>query len=583
MSNTDTTPTDIPTDTDIPVFIIHYKKLTERKEYLTKTLREHGFTQVYWFDQFDRDTLTEEQLKMYVYDEEKWMSSNAVWHHYDSKPRPLTGPEVACTLTHIEIYKYIIENGIQKALILEDDVIFKQNFKEDFKATMDEITSLNDEFDMCFLNDAFGWTINNYKENCGYIGSLNKNTFIPGKHIYRMYGGRCSDSYIISNNAAKTLYDNIIPFCLPIDWAQTPIILTKDMKVYWSEPAITHQGSEDVYKSSMQRPRGSVADVADVADVVEAANTNYTNYTLSDLEELKIFQYRKFKDEVSDSTYSYLEKYVKERLMEFEDNIKTYRPSGLPEIEDYKNFILVKFGDGEMRNMTSTNENDHNCDNCFYYKGLGLELIKSYIYFLKNKNAYISKWHSHTYTIQKEIEKDYAEYINSSDGNDGNVSKFVYYDIIVHKLEYKDKEDNERLTFRPEKVSFFKTIKESKRFKIYISNMDMINAVAPILNLQYGIAIPATNSYLQKDEILKTMYENLEQLKVKLGFPVVKDLIFLFSGGMFAKVLIAEISKKYPQNTFIDIGSTFDGLIKYSRDFNGTVEYRDELLKYYKY
>ena len=106
-----------------PIFISHYIKLTDRKQYLDNVLKILGFTNVHWFEHINRDTLTSDQLKMYEYNPEKWMSLNSVWHEYKSLPRKLSGPEIANELTHIEIYKYIIDNNIQTALILEDDCI----------------------------------------------------------------------------------------------------------------------------------------------------------------------------------------------------------------------------------------------------------------------------------------------------------------------------------------------------------------------------------------------------------------------------------------------------------------------------
>jgi len=50
---------------------------------------------------------------------------------------------------------------------------------------------------------------------------------------------------------------------------------------------------------------------------------------------------------------------------------------------------------------------------------------------------------------------------------------------------------------------------------------------------------------------------------------------------MASKVFMTELFEERPNHTYIDIGSTFDGLIKHSRDFNGTKLYRDVLLKCY--
>jgi GR25 family glycosyltransferase involved in LPS biosynthesis len=215
----------------IDVFIIHYKKLTERKEYLKSALKDF---KVHWIEDVDRDTLTPEQLSMYEYSSEKWKTLNAVWKEYNSEPRPLSTAEIACNVSHYMAYKAISEKGIDRALILEDDVILYHNFAKKLRRVLDE---LPEDFDSCYLSDCFGWTVNNYKQ--GFLGSLNKNIYDFDKCVYRMPTGRCADSYVISNKCAKVMCEKFVPFCLPVDWQQTPIYLTGSMKVYWAEPALT--------------------------------------------------------------------------------------------------------------------------------------------------------------------------------------------------------------------------------------------------------------------------------------------------------------------------------------------------------
>ena len=122
----------------IPVFIVHYKKLTERKEYLDKALKDNGFLNIHWFEDIDRDTMTQEQLNMYQYNPKKWMLDNATWEHYQSPPRQLALPEIACAVTHIEIYKYIVEHNIETALVLEDDCKLLDGFYPRFKRLIKE-------------------------------------------------------------------------------------------------------------------------------------------------------------------------------------------------------------------------------------------------------------------------------------------------------------------------------------------------------------------------------------------------------------------------------------------------------------
>lgn len=232
----------------IPIHIVHYKKLTDRKEYLNARLEKEGFTDVKWCDEIDRDTMTQDQLQMYKRDDNRWTYLCNVWNDIAS-PRPLSKPEIATQVTHINIYKHMIDNNIPKLLILEDDCILHDNFRESFEIVLSQLPK---DFDVCFLGSSFGWTVDNYRY--GFFGSQNKNVVEQNKHVYPIKGTHTTDAYIISLKAAKKMYESIVPFCLPIDYMLNNIFIEKDIQSYWCYPPIIDQGSFGVYKSSMLRP-----------------------------------------------------------------------------------------------------------------------------------------------------------------------------------------------------------------------------------------------------------------------------------------------------------------------------------------
>ncbi len=547
---------------DIHVFIVHYKKLKKRKEYLDKALKDAGIPEshIHWFEDIDRDTMTPEQLAMYEYNYDRWYELAAVWKHYNSIPRKLSLPEIACTVTHILIYKYIVDNGIENSIVFEDDCILKENFAERLPIILEYLTDKQNGYDVCYLSDAFGWTVDNFnthnirdnKAGLAYLTSLNKNVTSPNIPAYKMYSSKGGDSFLLSNNGAKMFYDTCKPFPFAIDWMHTPSIIRNNLKAFWAHPPITSQGSlgqndiNNEYSSSLQRPN----DIGGPKEITKD-DSLCPEVRLTDMDLLRIYTYRKIKGESESKKFWALESESKDRLDEFTARLETG-----------DNFIIVKFGDGEMRNMISDNEMEHNCDGCHYFKGLGQDLIQSYIYFLKKQNAYINKWHSHVYNIQDSIENDYSEEFNHK-------RKFVFYDLLVHKVPFKE-----------EQVRFFKTIQTIKRNKVYISNANMIQSVGKLLGVNIGFAIPEVDSYLQKDNIVQSITTSLDNI-AKQNNITIEHFIFIFSGGMFAKVLIMILSQRFPNNTFIDIGSTFDGLIKWSRDYNANENYQKELLKVY--
>ena len=527
---------------NIPIFISHYYMLTERKEYLDKALKQEGFTDIRWIQDITRDNMTPDQLALYKYDPDRWNYLNSVWSA-QAEPRKLSGPEIANHLTHLKIYKTVVDQGLDIALVLEDDCILHESFKNKLNAIVDQLPL---KFDTCFLSDAFGWNISNYKS--GFFGLRNKNVKTDDKLIYPMSCSKTADAYLISKKGAKQMYDAAIPFCLPIDWTMNPIFVLNNFVNFWADPAIVSQGSFDIYKSSAMRPGSSVP-------------VSYVVVEDSEDDEIpleKIIKYSQIEGEFQSNKYFNLKEKAKERIEELIDKLK-----------NNKHFYHIRQGDGETRNMIANDEKQHNCDGCFYYKDMGLDLIKAYIYSLKNENAYIHKWHSHTYNIIDRIDNDYRFCYDPE-------KKFLFFDLLVHKLvpatPATEKYAIDGVSFKEEQIRFFRTIKESKRTKIYISHEAMIKAVGPLLNLNIGITIPATNCYLQKKEILNSIRTQLNDKQ---------DCIVLFSCGMASKVFMTELFKERPNHTYIDIGSSFDGLIRHSRDFNGSKLYKDVLIKCY--
>ena len=67
---------------------------------------------------------------------------------------------------------------------------------------------------------------------------------------------RCTDSYIVSNKCAKQLCNYIAnlqyKINLPIDWWLNLADTHNNFNIYWAEPTIVTQGSQNgIYKSSL--------------------------------------------------------------------------------------------------------------------------------------------------------------------------------------------------------------------------------------------------------------------------------------------------------------------------------------------
>lgn len=169
-------------------------------------------------------------------------------------------------------------------------------------------------------------------------------------------------------------------------------------------------------------------------------------------------------------------------------------------IKNNVNFSFVKRGDGELACMSG--DSGSNCDGHPYTKELG-EKLKESFEFLKDK-ADIVEWND---------QKNYNTFLHRNDND-------------LEKLR-----------------DFWMAVKDSKRTKFFVGPK-RLSGVKDFLSIDIMEEVPEVNAF----DFLK---------KSSLPIPEDND-IWIFSCGMPAKWLIAELIKKNPNITCIDAGSSFD-------------------------
>ena len=213
----------------IKVFIIHYKKLVQRKINVINQLKKHGITN-FEFIEIDRDELHKHDTRIFA--------------------TGFANYQQAICLSHFYVYNQIIKNDLESALIFEDDVVLHANFAEIFT---NYIKQLSPTFDMLFIGNGCNLHI--------------PSTFLKAdQNIYEKslepttWGGngatRCTDSYVVSKKAAlklcKYLSSGLLQkINLPIDWWLNDAIRRLQLQIYWAEPTIVEQGTQNgLYLSS---------------------------------------------------------------------------------------------------------------------------------------------------------------------------------------------------------------------------------------------------------------------------------------------------------------------------------------------
>ena len=203
------------------IFVIHYKKLINRKIFIISQFEKYNISD-YEFIDIDRDELYNYNISMFQ-------------QNYDNS-------QIAILLSHFYAYKQI-NDKYDNGLILEDDAVLSDNFTDILNKY---IIQLPKDYDMLFIGNGCNLHIENHK--------LISNQNIYEKCLYpTSWGGdgasRCVDSYIISKKCANKLCEYINnledKIKLPIDWWLNVAARDNNFKVYWAEPTIVTQGTQN--------------------------------------------------------------------------------------------------------------------------------------------------------------------------------------------------------------------------------------------------------------------------------------------------------------------------------------------------
>ena len=207
------------------IFVLHYSKLTERKALILKQFESQGITDYEFIEAYDKDSLTPQEIDMFV---------------PGYKPS-----KISLILKHFHVVRRIQESYDQ-ALVLEDDAVLAHGFPALLESYMAQAPST---YDMVFLGNGQGLHIPKSQQTAG-------------QYLYNRgvdptpWGGngitRCTDSIVISKQCAiklckyidlmKSLHYKIHDD--NIDWFYNRAGRDIRLQVFWAEPTIVSQGSE---------------------------------------------------------------------------------------------------------------------------------------------------------------------------------------------------------------------------------------------------------------------------------------------------------------------------------------------------
>lgn len=249
------------------IYILHYKKNVERKDYLDRMFsksswlvpqfivdldrEEIDMSEVYRFDRATCDLMVDRIINLLIsnflcltkYPQAPWAECYQAVKRLELtredayarcpwlQPRPLRPAAVSVFLKHRAAWEKIAMGDEEWGIVAEDDVIFRPR-SETYLCEL--LSNLPSNFD--YIDIAGG---------CGMLPRVG-NAPMNGS-FYRMDppSTRTACCAIVARKFAARLVTPVPPDCvLPIDWALNVFFDRLAAEIYWVEPTVFEHGSE---------------------------------------------------------------------------------------------------------------------------------------------------------------------------------------------------------------------------------------------------------------------------------------------------------------------------------------------------
>lgn len=192
------------------IYICHYSKLTDRKQFILKQLQDFGVTNYQFVEHYDKDTIDNLSISIQY----------PLINHPENK---MTSAEKSLTLKHVWIIKDMLEKKYSSVLVLEDDAVLCKNFIKHFNKYKSQM--------------AEDWDI-------GWVGSCFnlRESQVPNVNVYKTdRGSRCTHAFCISNRFAHKVSNEISNVYLPSDHYYNYLVKKFSLNNYWFQPPLATQ------------------------------------------------------------------------------------------------------------------------------------------------------------------------------------------------------------------------------------------------------------------------------------------------------------------------------------------------------
>ena len=151
------------------------------------------------------------------------------------KAARLLHAEVSLNLTFYRAVQMALEDGEDKAIIFESDVILREDFVERLKTVLESVDENYEGWDYISLGEGVGTRPKGY--DTSYFGPTK---LYPPDHQFVF---RCCDSMVLRRSFLEKISHTFLPFRECLDWEMNVQMLVHRGKSVWVDPPLVEPGS----------------------------------------------------------------------------------------------------------------------------------------------------------------------------------------------------------------------------------------------------------------------------------------------------------------------------------------------------
>ena len=213
---------------NLQIYLIHNKDEKRAKIMIDEFTKSNiDYNNIKWMIYPNKEDITEELINQIVNMQPSYCCERLILPSYLILRKGM----ISCTYKHYLSLKDIVINKYNYGLIIEDNILFKNNISELIPKYIDQLNELYPDWDILFDGS---WT--NYIE-----GNINKDILVypkSNKITSQCHGStKAATFYLLTLNCAEKLFNNYFPINNSPDWHMNELFRKLNIKSFWVEPS----------------------------------------------------------------------------------------------------------------------------------------------------------------------------------------------------------------------------------------------------------------------------------------------------------------------------------------------------------